>query len=338
MHRVLWLAFSAAAAFAFARCDDGPMEEPLTADPPVAAACPVGLPVPAACYRGVSSKGAAYVIALPENWNGTLVLFNRGATPVPLDSQRVFSASRFLLRDSVALAASAYRSTTPLARDAAADVEELRRIFVRAFGTARRTLVWGNSFGALVSAGCAELYPAYDGALLACGTIAAALQNYYPLLDLRLVYQYYCRNLPRPEERQYDLYYGLDPQSTMTFDEVRTRANECTGISVPVAQRTAQQRQNLANILAVVRIPESGLLTNLEASTTLLKILVQDALRGRNPLGNQNVRYTGSTDDNALNAGIARYAANAQAVASPRGIRQPYGSRARTRRDAPRHR
>ena len=31
---------------------------------------------------------------------------------------------------------------------------------------------------------------------------------------------------PRPEERQYDLFLGLDPQSAMSAEEVRARINE----------------------------------------------------------------------------------------------------------------
>jgi hypothetical protein len=87
----------------------------------------------------------------------------------------------------------------------------------------------------------------------------------------------------------------------------------------------AQQRQNLTNITSVVRIPESGLLTNLEAANALLKILVQDILGGRNPIDNVAVRYTGSTDDNALNSGVARYRANAQAAATFGAADDPTG-------------
>ncbi|MGH7552521.1 MAG: hypothetical protein ACREMQ_05790 [Longimicrobiales bacterium] len=103
-----------------------------------------------------------------------------------------------------------------------------------------------------------------------CGTVAGALRSYYPLFDVRVVYQYYCNNLPRPGERQYDLFFGLDPQGSMTVQEVRNRVNECTGNALPAAQRSAQQRQNLTNITSVVRIPEGGLLTNLVV--TLLAI------------------------------------------------------------------
>ena len=311
---------AAAAALAGCSADDA-----IPVLPPSLAACPAYVTVPASCYRGEGSSGAAYMIVMPEHWNRTLYLFNRGATPVPFDSARSLGAGRFLLADSVAVAASAYRSATPLARDAAEDTEDLRRIFVRAFGQPRRTVVHGLSFGGLVTARCAELYRGFDGAFAGCGLVAGALPSYYPLLDLRLVYQYYCRNLPRPEERQYDLFLGVDPQGAMTAAEVRSRINECTGIDLPAAQRSAEQRQNLANIVSVARIQESALVANMDAATVLLRILIQDVLGGRNPLKTMGVRYSGSTDDDALNNGVARYAANAQAAATFSSADNPTG-------------
>ena len=92
-------------------------DDAVTAPPPSASLCPAALPSPATCYRGAGVSGAEYVIAVPDPWKGVLILFNRGATPVPLDSARVFGAARFLLAEGVAVAASAFRSDTPLARE-----------------------------------------------------------------------------------------------------------------------------------------------------------------------------------------------------------------------------
>ncbi|MGH7552522.1 MAG: hypothetical protein ACREMQ_05795 [Longimicrobiales bacterium] len=64
----------------------GCSEDAILAPLPEEVACPVGLPVPATCHGGEGTTGAAYIIAMPAQWNGTLVLFNRGATPVPFDS------------------------------------------------------------------------------------------------------------------------------------------------------------------------------------------------------------------------------------------------------------
>ncbi len=294
---------------AVAGCSDDPTA---VADPPVPAPCITGLSAAATCYAGTQLSGATYQIAVPSNWNGLLVVVARGATPVPATELRTFGAARNLLRDGgLALAATTYRSDTPLARDATDDIEELRRIFVRQFGRPKRTVVWGLSFGGLVAARCAERFKTFDGAVSLCGLVAGTLRSLYTQLDVRTVYQRYCRNLPRVDEPQYDLFLGLAPSSAMTSDEMQARVNECTGILLPAAQRSAPQKENLANILAVLRIPESGLLTNMDAATFLLKTFVQGTLGSHNPLQNATVQYQGSTDDAALNRDVPRYSAEA---------------------------
>lgn len=310
MHR--HVRYILAAVLVLTSCD---ADEEIVGPPPATATCPAGMPaVPITCYRGQSPSGADYVIAMPQNWNGTLILFNRGATPVPLDSARVFGPARLLLADSVAVAATAYRSATPLARAAAEDVQQLRRVFAANLGEPRRVVVSGVSFGGLVTALCAEIYRTFHGAFAGCGLLAGGPRSYHPLLDIRVIYQFYCRNLPRAGEPQYDLFLGQGTPP-LSVAEVRSRVNECTGISLPAAPRSAQQSQNLANILNVVRIPENYLLTNLEAANVLLGILVRDVMAGRNPVSNMGVTYSGSTDDAALNSGVARYAADAGAAA-----------------------
>jgi pimeloyl-ACP methyl ester carboxylesterase len=297
-----------------------------TAPPPTAATCITGLSAQATCYGGTQLSGASYQIAVPTNWNGILVVVARGATPVPATELRTFGGARSLLRDGgLALAATTYRSDTPLARDATDDVEELRRIFVAKFGRPKRTIIWRLSFGGLVAARCAERFGTFDGVVSLCGLMAGTLRSLYTQLDARTVYQYYCRNLPRSDEPRYDLFLGLAPQATLTATELQARVNECTGISLPAAQRSAAQRENLANILAVLRIPESGLLTNMDAATALLKTFVQETLGGHNPLQNTNVRYTGSTDDIALNRDVPRYPAENQAATALASADDPTG-------------
>ncbi len=294
--------------FFFGACSDE-ATAPL-APPPTPSTCITGLSAQATCYSGTQLSGATYQIAMSPNWNGILVVVARGATPVPATEPRTFGQTRSLVRDGgLAIAATTYRSDTPLARDATDDVEELRKIFVAQFGRPRVTIVWGLSFGGNVAVRCVERFRTFDGALSLCGLVAGTLKSLYTQLDVRTVYQYYCRNLPRSDEPSYNLFMGLPAQSTLTAADVQARLNECTGISLPAAQRSATQRQNLANILAVLRIPESGLLANMDAATVLLRTFVQGTLGGHNPLDNMNVRYNGSTDDVALNRDISRYAA-----------------------------
>ena len=137
---VTTLSASLVSAAGLTGCSDDPTA---VAPPPQPATCITGLSSAATCYSGQQLSGATYQIAVPTNWNGVLVVVARGATPVPATELRTFGAARNLLRDGgLAMAATTYRSTTPLARDATDDVEELRQIFVRQFGRPKRTIVF----------------------------------------------------------------------------------------------------------------------------------------------------------------------------------------------------
>jgi pimeloyl-ACP methyl ester carboxylesterase len=159
-----------------------------------------------------------------------------------------------------------------------------------------------------VAAKAVEMFPdSYDGALLTNGVLAGGSRGYDYRLDLRVVSQYYCRNHPRPAERQYPLWQGLPADSTMTSADLRARAQECTGYQSPVEERTPEQRRNLADILSVVRIPERTFFSHLNFATFTFRDIVHERLGGRNPFSNVGVTYRGSHDDRALNRGVARY-------------------------------
>ena len=80
----------------------------------------------------------------------------------------------------------------------------------------------------------------------------------------------------------------------LTTQDLESRINDCTGIKLSAAQRSEQQRQNLANILNVTRTPERTLLINMDRATFLFQDIVHRRLAGRNPFSNIGVKYTGS--------------------------------------------
>lgn len=290
--------------------------------------CLNGAPARARCASGQDQNGAYYLIVVPPNWNGSLVFYNQGGPPLtpprPFPNITALGRSylRQLLPQGFAMAATTYRAPGHGVTQAAADVENLRRIFIETFGRPRRTIVLGLSWGGLVSAKVAELFGVdsegtvnYDGALPLCGVLAGTRRWADKFLDNRVVYQHFCQNLPRPGEGQYPLYLGLAPGSTMTRQQVDARLNECTGLFLPPEQRTEAQGRNLANILSVLRHPEEELSNQIFAATLHLQNLVQVRLGGRNPATNLGVYYTGSDDDEALNAGVERHGADPEAVA-----------------------
>ncbi|MFF4145880.1 hypothetical protein ACFY0A_32000 [Streptomyces sp. NPDC001698] len=286
---------------------------------PTVAACPADLTDKATCYTGQDANGAYFAIAVPKHWNGSLVVHAHGGPDLGADSDPTRSIDDLarwsvMVDQGYAWAGSSYRRGGYGTRMAAADTENVRRLFVSTFGQPQRTYVHGQSWGGDVAAKVVDLYGKkngpYDGALLTSGVLAGGSRGYDYRVDLRVVYQYYCQNHPRPTEPQYPLWQGLRADSTMTTNGLRARLQECTGYASAPQDRTALQQRNLDDILAVTKIPERTLESHLRFATFTFRDIVHNRLGDRNPCSNQGVWYSGSHDDKALNAAVERFSAD----------------------------
>lgn len=286
---------------------------------PRTAACPSAVAGKATCYSGQDRNGAYYSIAVPKRWNGSLVVHAHGGPDLGEGSDPDRSADDLqrwavMVDEGYAWAGSSYRRGGYGTRMAAADTESVRRVFTSEFGTPDRTYVHGQSWGGDVAAKVAEVYGTkdgpYDGALLTNGVLGGGSRGYDYRVDLRVVYQYYCGNHPRPTEPQYPLWQGLRAGSSMTSAGLRARLQACTGYASDPSGRTALQQRNLDDVLAVTGIPERTLESHLSFATFTFRDIVHNRLGGRNPFANRGVRYSGSHDDAALNAGVARFSAD----------------------------
>jgi alpha-beta hydrolase superfamily lysophospholipase len=288
---------------------------------PQATACPDELPAATRCLGGKDSAGAFYLIAMPADWNGHLVVHAHGGpflgAPTARRIEDDLKRWAIVPRAGYAWAGSSFRQGGVAVRAAAEDTERVRQIFIRHVARPKLTLLHGQSWGAGVAAKGAETFSAgkpYDGVLLTSGLLAGGSRAYDVRLDLRVVYQYLCRNHPRPDEPQYPLWMGLPEGSTLTSAELSRRADECLGTAKPAAQRTPEQALRLKTIVDVLRIPERSVQGHLNWAT----FHFQDIARrsgGKSVFGNIDARYRGSPDDDALNAGVARYAADPAALA-----------------------
>jgi hypothetical protein len=166
----------------------------------------------------------------------------------------------------------------------------------------------------MVATRAAEMFPrSWEGMLLTSGVVAGPA-TYDFRLDLRAIYQHLCKNHPRPDEPQYPLSIGLPADSKLTGDDLTQRATECLGRGSPAGQRTPEQARKLQTIVDVLKIPASSVGGHLGWGTFTLRDVVQKN-GGVSPFGNEGVRYVGSPDDTALNAGVPRFKADPAAVA-----------------------
>jgi pimeloyl-ACP methyl ester carboxylesterase len=309
-------ALAGATALLLAACASRPPTPAEAA--PQAQACPMGVPEGARCLRGQDSAQSHYLIVMPAKWSGVLVVHAHGGpslgTPQAKRADEDIARWAITVREGHAWAGSVFRQGGFAVTTAAEDTERVRRIFVDHVAKPQRTLLHGQSWGAMVATRAAEMFPkSWEGILLTSGIVAGPV-TYDFRLDLRALYQHLCKNHPRLDEPQYPLAIGLPVDSKLAHAELAARADDCLGVRKPSAQRTPEQAQKLKTIVDVLKIPESSIIGHLNWGTfTLQDLVIKNG--GMSPFSNHSVRYTGSSNDAALNAAIPRFQADPQAVA-----------------------
>ncbi|GHH10146.1 alpha/beta hydrolase family protein [Streptomyces lanatus] len=136
---------------------------------------------------GQLPSGAAYMMDVPADWNGTVLLFSHGYTPGPANPARDVTdeaTKALLLQRGYALIGSSYASTGWAVTDAVPDQLATLTAFTERFGAASRTIAWGQSYGGLVTTAIAERHPErIDGSLSLCGLVHGGVANWNSTLD-----------------------------------------------------------------------------------------------------------------------------------------------------------
>ena len=153
----------------------------------------------AAISRSGVLGGADYLMAVPENWRGGLVVFahgiQRGPGPGAVAAPPI---SSHLIDQGHAWIASGYRAREYQPHVFIEELVALRELFVKDIGRPRWTIIYGQSMGGHIVVASLELRPGlYQGGLAECGlvdgigiadylvayTAAAELISGVPLLD-----------------------------------------------------------------------------------------------------------------------------------------------------------
>ena len=151
--------------------------------------------IPAKCIVASSTHvltgnigGANYLIEVPSNWNGTLVLYSHGYVFVgnPLTPQDAGDplTEAALLQAGYALAGSSYSQNGWALQQAFHDQIALLNFFNSTCGHPLRTIAWGHSLGGIITAGLVQLNPGrFAGALPMCGVLAGGVGTWNQALD-----------------------------------------------------------------------------------------------------------------------------------------------------------
>jgi pimeloyl-ACP methyl ester carboxylesterase len=138
--------------------------------------------------EGQLPSGAAYLMDVPAGWNGTVLLYSHGYSavgrPNPAQDSPNSTTRDKLLAEGYALIGSSYATNGWAVTDAVPDQLATLDLFTSKFGTARRTLAWGTSYGGLVTTTLAERHAdRFDGSLSMCGLVQGGVANWNSTLD-----------------------------------------------------------------------------------------------------------------------------------------------------------
>jgi pimeloyl-ACP methyl ester carboxylesterase len=139
-------------------------------------------------YKGKFPDGATYLIQVPSNWNGTLVLYSHGyvvpGSSNPAEDVGDPITGTYLLTNGYALAGSSYATTGWAIQQALPDQIKVLDTFKSLVGPPTRTIAWGHSLGGMVTAGLVQNYPTrFDAALPMCGVVAGGVGAWNQALD-----------------------------------------------------------------------------------------------------------------------------------------------------------
>ncbi len=265
-----------------------------------------GSPAVAGCTQGTLESGALSLICFPESWNGKLVIYAHGyvepSAPValPNDSVAGVSISGAVTGFGYAYATTSYRENGLVVLPAIEDVTQLvGAVRDRVKPDPTQTFLVGFSEGGLVAALTLERHPELiDGALAGCGPIGDFTRQIDYFGDARVLFDYF--------------FPGVLPGTAVEIPP-QLRSGWTSTYEPAVVAALTNDPARAAELAAVAGIPVPDAMV--AAATTIAQVLwynvfaTEDAQErlGGNPYTNVGREYSGSSDDVALNAGVARY-------------------------------
>jgi pimeloyl-ACP methyl ester carboxylesterase len=258
-----------------------------------------------ACFAFAATKtelgeinGAPFRIDVPDQWNGGLVLYCHGyaEAPVQYDRSAPSDIEQVFLDAGFAVAQSGYSATGWAIAEAVPDTQELARYFADKYRKPAQTYITGHSMGGFLTTLFVERFPSqFAGGLPLCGPLEPTLKLLKRVFDGQVVLQYFLPGaLPPPLEV---------PASYADTKELK-------------AELARKIEANPRARAALLRFSQLATVEDLAADLVFNDFIMRDivARAGGNPFDNRSTIYVNTGDDNAVNAGVKRYAADPRAA------------------------
>lgn len=274
-----------------------------------------------ACVDGVQESGAAYRICMPANWNGKLLVYAHGyiapnrPVGIPEDQLGVDGSPTVIeLANSLgyAFVMSGYRTNGLAIQEGIADLVDAVSIFTAQKSEPTQVLLAGISEGGAIAALAVERHPdVFDGGLAMCGPYGNFREQVDYFGDFRIVFDHF--------------FPTVMPPSAVDIPPTLLESWESSYYSTTVLPAISDSAQISAvnQLLTVTAAPFDS------ADPTTKFTTIEDLLwynvfatndanvkLGGQPFDNSARIYSGSLDDTLLNQHVARYSADATAVAA----------------------
>ena len=244
--------------------------------------------------------GAAYRIDIPAGWNRRAVVFFHGTADTPMTysaSEPLWPLLEQFVRRKYAVIQSGYSAGGWALEEADKDTERLRRYFVGKHGRPVQFLVAGMSMGGALAAMTIERRAdVYSGALSLCGVLEPSDTLFQRDFALAAAFEFYFPGV-------------LPPLVPVPADYVADKT-----MSAKIAAALAAKPAAAQSLLRWYGAGEANSLPDVIADVLGDFRDLQRRAHG-NPLGNADLVYLNSGDDAALNDGVRRYRADADAGA-----------------------
>jgi uncharacterized repeat protein (TIGR01451 family) len=219
-----------------------------------------------------------------------------------------------------AFAMSSYSTNGLAMREGVADLVDVVDIFTATHGVPAHIYLAGPSEGGIITALAIEKHPdLFEGGVAACGPVGGLPAQVNYMGDFRVVFDYYFPDLlpgeaisiPQSLIDDWDEHYA-----TVIYPE----------ISKPTSAYSLTQLLNVTGAALDPTDPAS-VYTTTEGLLWYSVFATNDAKEklGGQPFDNQGRPYGGSDDDAALNASVARYAADPVALDAMEADYQTFG-------------
>ncbi len=272
--------------------------------------------------EGVQGSGAVYKIWIPAEWNRELVLFAHGyveeSQPVAIPESQMEVDDSTTLADAFldmgyAFATTSYSKNGLAVKEGVADIADLTNIFKNEVGRARQTYLIGASEGGLITNLSMEKnFFLYSGALSLCGPTGDFVKQLNYFGDFRVLFDYF--------------FPGILPGSAI--DIPQELMDNWDMYQKKIIDAISADPLSALQVLRFSKAPIDPQDPN-SAAYTFVSLLWYNAFAtnnarqvlGGNPFDNSDRVYKGGFGARAVNKGIARFSADAAALAA---IEQDY--------------